>query len=308
MTLSNDTRRSILLLQRIGMTRIAIAKRLRISPHSIDKYATRRKRLVVISDIHAGHRAGLTPPDWQWNIDNKFQSKWAQQQIETYDWYVERMESLQPIDYLLINGDAIEGKGPRSGGTELITIDRNEQIAMALESIRQAHAPKLIITKGTPYHTGIGEDWEDGLVKELRHHSVVEICDQAFPKIEGIQFHAKHFSGSSSIPHGRLTPLARSAMWNKLWAADRQQQPAVHVFIRSHVHYFTHCGERNWHAFSTPALHGWGSKFGQRKCECKIDTGLMWFDIPLGADCLSDIEWHVDIPDLLCHNVEIKQW
>ena len=308
MTLSNVDRQEMLQLRRIGLSQAAISRRLQIAYHTVGKYTNQHKRLVVISDIHAGHRAGLTPPKWQWSTENVFQSKWAAQQIETYNWYTNILAALQPIDYLLVNGDAIEGKGPRSGGTELITMDRMKQIEIAEECIRQAHAPKIIITMGTPYHTGVGEDWEDGLVKELQHHANVQIGDQAFPKIEGIQFHAKHFSGSSSIPHGRMTPLTRSAIWNKLWAAEREQQPNVHVFIRSHVHYFANCGGRNWHAFSTPALQGWGNKFGQRKCEGLIDTGLMWFDIPIGADCLSDIEWHVDIPKLACHKVEVNQW
>jgi hypothetical protein len=55
--------------------------------------------------------------------------------------------------------------------------------------------------------------------------------------------------------------------------------PKVNVFIRSHVHYFAYCGDEGFHAFITPALQGWGSKYGERQCEGTVGFGFMVFDI-----------------------------
>ena len=308
MTLPDKTRQEILQLRRIGLSQKAISKHLKIGIHTVRKYAEQFKRIVVLADLHCGHRAGLTPPDWQWHIENSFQSKWAAQQIETWNYYVARVATLQPVDYLIINGDAIDGKGPRSGGTELITADRDQQVKMASECIKHVHAPRILMTYGTPYHTGLNEDWENQVATEVRHHSLVDIHDHAAVQVEGINFDVKHFSGSSSVPYGRFTSKAKSVTWNKIWAASHGQQPVMNIFIRSHTHFANNCGERDWHAFNTPALQGWGSKFGQRKCEGLVDWGLMWFDIPVGASCISDISWQVDTPEMACHKVVVKQW
>ncbi len=77
------------------------------------------KRLVIISDLHCGHRAGLTPPDWQSDFrkNSKTQrNKFAELQRELWQFYADTINDLRPVDVLVVNGDAIDGKGSLSGG------------------------------------------------------------------------------------------------------------------------------------------------------------------------------------------------
>lgn len=233
------------------------------------------KRLVVISDTHCGHVAGLTPPAWQFQAERN--EKYARIQHVMWKWYKETLESLKPIDLLVLNGDAVDGKGTKSGGTELITSDRNEQINMAIECISIAEAEKVMMTYGTGYHTGIDEDWEDVAAGKIG----AEIHSQPSIDVEGVIFDFKHKISSSVIPHGRHTGPARDKLWNILWA-EKKLRPKADVLIRSHVHYFTQASDTFGTVFTTPCLQGPGSKFGARSCSGIIDIGLLSFDCDAG--------------------------
>lgn len=222
------------------------------------------KRVVTISDLHCGSDVGLTPPDWQ----NK------SIQMDLWLAFDEMIQALLPIDILIVNGDMIDGKASRWGGTGMITIDRAEQAEMAAQAIEHIGAREVYLTYGTPYHTGRGEDWEGVVADKLG----APIEDQLWLEVNGVMFDVKHFIGASSVPHGRHTTIARDRLWNILWA-EMGQQPKADILIRSHVHYFNYCGGTTWVAMTTPALQGLGSKFGSRIPSGTVDFGLVYFDV-----------------------------
>jgi len=231
----------------------------------------KHKRVLVLSDSHCGHVAGLTPPEYQYQFTgNPRHDKFAQTQQMLWALFSEKLELHRPYDILIYNGDAIDGKGQRSGATELITSDRNEQIRMAKRVIDEVRAKTVVMTYGTPYHTGLDEDWEEAIeTDEIRSHG--------FWNINGAIFDVKHKIGSSQIPHGRLTPLAREIMWNRIWHA-RGMQPKADVLIRSHAHYYEMTDHDGCLGFITPSLQGFGSKFGARQCSGTVDFGFIWLD------------------------------
>ena len=215
------------------------------------------KRVVVVSDFHCGHRNGL-----------------RKGKTKHWKFFEDEINKLKPIDICIANGDLIDGKGERTGGTELITSDRNEQVKMAVDILRFIDASRYIFTYGTFYHTGKEEDWEEQIAREFD----APIGGQQFLNVNEVIFHVKHKISGSTIPHGRFTTLARQKLWNLFWA-ENGEVPKVDIFIRSHVHYFDYCGGKNWFAVITPGLQGWGSKFGERLCEGTIDFGFIHFDI-----------------------------
>lgn len=227
-------------------------------------------RIAVVSDLHCGSFAGLTPPD-NWVEGSSF----FEQQRRTWKFYTDSLKALQPIDILICNGDAVDGKGVRSGGTELITSDRNKQVTMAIECLKEAKAETNILTYGTPYHTGTEEDWEKNIAIGLPNGSIE---GHLFLDVRGITLDVKHKIGSSAVPNGRFGPIARAKNWNTIWA-ERRGQPNAQITIRSHVHYFDYCGDPSWLGIITPALQGFGSKFGVRECQGTVDFGFIWIDI-----------------------------
>ena len=258
------------------------------------------KKGIIISDLHCGHRTGLIPPEWQYK-DGGFQSKYSMVQSACWNWYREKLHDIGKLDVVMVNGDCIDGKGYRSGSSEQITTDMNKQVEIAVACIKPAMSKgtKLVMTKGTPYHTGEGEDFEENIAKEL---NATEIGAHVFPSVEGVVFDLKHKIGASGIPHGRTTAIKKSALWNKIWA-EADEQPDADVLIRSHVHYHQACYDPDfgWQII-TPALQGFGSKYGSLQCEGRVHFGLIEFSCDKGV-----FSWQPHIAKLGVHKSKVVE-
>jgi len=229
----------------------------------------------VISDLHCGHRSGLTPPEFQYDPENE-EHKWAKfgkLQMILWDFYSETIEKLKPIDALIVVGDAIDGKGGRSGGTEQITTDRNIQADMAARAILLTEAPKIIMVRGTPYHTGDLEDWEDLVAEKVG----AKIGNHEWISVDGLIFDIRHHVGRSTIPHGRLTAPLREQLWNMLWA-EVAGYPKADILLRGHVHYHVDGQIFGRRVFICPALQ-LHTKYGSKLATGTVDVGLMHFDV-----------------------------
>lgn len=240
----------------------------------------------MISDLHAGHQSGLTPPEWQ--KEYKKRDKFQRVRSVLWDFYAKTLDALQPIDRLVVNGDAIDGKGERSGGTELIEADRNEQAAIAADAIKYAKAKRVNLISGTPYHTGREDDFERTVARlcGADHYGAHEWID-----CDGVVFDFKHKTNGSIIPHGRYTGPQRAALWNLIWA-ERGIQPKANVIVRSHVHFFGYSGDARKMVVTTPALQAW-TNYGSKECEGTNDLGLISFDCENGG-----YEWHAHLLDM----------
>jgi len=238
-------------------------------------------RMVVLSDEHTGHYTGLTAPEFQGKFvdDNVAKhNKLISIQKNMWNFFdveISKLKREKPIDICVNNGDAIDGNGWRSGGTELITSDRNKQVMMAKAVIDHVGAKNNIIIAGTGYHAGDAEDFEENLAHEVKG----KFESHSWLSINGKVFDIRHHVGSSSVPHGRFTPIAKEMIWAKLWAEVDLIPKPVHYIIRSHVHYFTCIDDGDCMAITTPALQGFGSKFGSRRCSGIPKIGFISFDI-----------------------------
>ena len=132
-----------------------------------------RKRIIVAADMHCGHRVGLTPPAYQQRdraASDKRDAKFYKASIELWSWFEERLKPLRPIDILFLNGDAIDGRGQRQGGSELLAGagDRHLQVDIAVDCIDFIDPQHIVMTRGTPYHVGDkGEDYENVLAEKV---------------------------------------------------------------------------------------------------------------------------------------------
>ena len=118
------------------------------------------KKGIVLTDFHSGHLAGLTPPNWR-----SLQPKWDRLESELWDNYISMIHKHGPYDFGFFLGDLIDGTGARSGGTELITTDRNKQVEIAVmdngmgipESIRHRIFDRFYTTKRNLPTQGTGQ-------------------------------------------------------------------------------------------------------------------------------------------------------
>ena len=234
-----------------------------------------RKRVLVLSDFHSGHVLGLTHPSYDYTTGHKTQTAHYQVRRTIWEWYKDKVKRLKP-DIVIFNGDAIDGKGEKSGGTELLTLDRDEQCEMAIAALQAIpRRPKLFMSYGTPYHSGINEDWEDIIAREMEAE---KIGAEDTVDVNGLLINYRHHIGRSSIPHGRHTAVAKEKLWNAIWA-ERGEYPRADVIVRSHVHYYNYAGGPSWLGMTTPALQGYGSKFGARRVTGTVDVGMVHFDV-----------------------------
>jgi hypothetical protein len=232
------------------------------------------KRLLVISDTHCGHEVGLTPPHWN---PKGVADRAAMEKYRNWMWdgFVSMVEPLKPIDILVHNGDAIDGRGDRIGGVEGIFADRNQQCRMAADVIKWVGAPKVLIARGTDYHVGREENFEDtiaGLVNADR------IGDIVTADVNGVSFQFRHHIGGSQVPHGRGTALLREQLWNELWHVENGF-PMANVIVRSHVHYHQAVQSFDRLALTTPGLQGYGTRYGERRLSGIIHFGIVYFDV-----------------------------
>ena len=233
--------------------------------------------MVVISDKHHGNIGGLTPPGWNTcgEEEPEYRKEFHRMRTAIWDWFAAEVGGLGRVDIVVDNGDIVDGKGKRSGGTEILFPDRQDQVDMAVEFHRSVFpGAERFLSFGTPYHSGEEEDWERQVSKDLG----CQIGSEDTINVRGLLVNFKHQISRSVIPHGRFTAIARDKLWNTLWSL-RGEYPAADLLIRSHVHYFNYAGETDWLAVTTPAMQGYGTKYGARRMTGVVDVGFLVFDI-----------------------------
>lgn len=236
----------------------------------------RKKRILVISDMHCGHLTGLTPPDYWWsNTETEWRKKVCEYQQWAWKTYMKYLDEFRPFDRALVLGDCIDGKGRLSGGNEQLTTDRNTQVDMAVECIKATGVRREIaITRGTCYHTGRDEDWEDGVARELKAH----IYNHLFIDVNGTGISARHFIGGTSIPHGKATALLKTQISNDQWIREYKDHPKANIFLRGHLHRNVIVDEPANLSIVAPSLQGW-TDFGAKTCSLPVHFGIIILDI-----------------------------
>lgn len=247
-------------------------------------------RVLAMADTQCGHLYGLTPPGWgatptpgftdeDGNILNE-REKAAAAAVEFWNWFKSVVEPLKPIDVLIFNGDAIDGNQKRSGATECWTADRAQQVDMAADIVEYIRPKRALFTRGTPYHVGTAEDWEDQLAHRIGEQDWCEescIKDHLFADIRGTVFDVKHEAGRTSVPYSKATQVSKHQLFNVL-QADAGIEPKSDILLRAHAHLYIAVDGPDFLAVSMPSLQ-LHSKHGARRVLGDVDIGIMHFDL-----------------------------
>jgi hypothetical protein len=202
----------------------------------------------------------------------------ARMRADLWRWFDDALKDVGQVDTVQLNGDAIDGAGYKSQGVEQLTTDRAKQVAMVgeiMECVRRRVKPsRILMTYGTPYHVGEGEDWEAVLAKDLKAEKIEA---EGHYDLNGLQIAARHYLGNSSSPVSSMTAMRGAQVRQMLWAL-RGQQPRANLIIRSHIHRCYHVGEPalNFQGWTTPALQGLGARYGARQIDgLPVDFGFL---------------------------------
>ena len=235
--------------------------------------ARKFKRVLLASDPHCGHVTGLHHPDDQ-TVPPRHPEKRRLRNLQREAWkfYTDILDAMRPIDVAIWNGDMIDGRQMKNAGLELIHPDRHWQVLCAAKVIEEAKAKKNYLTRGTDYHTGHKEDWENILADMVGG----EIRNKLWLDVNGVVINARHHLNSSSIPHGAATPLLKEVVWNDLNAAMRTEADAD-IVVRSHTHYRL-IVQTHKTAISTPGLQVQGGRYGDKRVTGTVHFGLIFLD------------------------------
>lgn len=251
------------------------------------------KHILLLSDLHCGHWAGLTDDDHMLPEHTKI----GQMQRETRAIYEAGILAMLPpsgrFDWCYHLGDAIDGKGLKSEGVEQIEADRTEQANMAVRLMGQIPTRGWSMVYGTPYHVGQGEDFERAIAAGLDNATIHGF---SFQSVEGVVVNLRHHIASSSVMYGGMTPLAKERFALAQWSHE-QGWPNPDIILRGHVHEMQQAGEAcgndtasgRWEARTLPALQAASTKYGRRLSKV-IHFGLGRLDID-GTDW--SWHWHI---------------
>jgi hypothetical protein len=223
------------------------------------------KKIIVVSDTHAGSSYGLMPPD-AYSADGPR----PQNDGQKYLWNcwlaaTETMRELNP-DYYVFLGDAIDGDQWREGGRKLQTVAATDQVHWASEVLAKMprELPKtkdkvpLYMIHGTPYHDG----------KSGEHIEFLAEKCSAVPPTRGYHLAGRHsfhymdleigdviLNFLHEIPGGvgfyRGTAMDREMLWSAIAGKAGKSLVADHVH-RAHLHYFVHIEHASKHGVINP--------------------------------------------------------
>lgn len=228
------------------------------------------KTILLISDLHCGHKIGLTPP----RLWSPVGQECRKVQEQVWKWYISKVKDLRPYAVILV-GDMIDGTGKRSGGCEQLTPDMIEQAWMAVDCIKEIGGnPKILAVGGTEYHTGQESDFEKIVAKELK---ATVYGNHIYPEIEGVVFDIRHHIGNSSVPYGKSTGIEKEMTWNEIESAQGLC-PLADIVVRGHTHNSRIVEKPRAGKIATglklPAMQAPGTQFGARKCSGIVHMGF----------------------------------
>lgn len=225
-------------------------------------------KILFVGDLHCGHIAGLTPPAYQ--MSHERNPRISALQKEMWSEYRRILRDVGEVDLCVSNGDAVDGTGKKSNSVECITVDMEEQVCIAKRALEAVKTKNYLFTYGTAYHVSEGTDWE----RQIAQWFDADIKNHAFIEKNGLVISVKHHIGSSSVPYGRHTQTSKENTWNMFWS-EVGQAPRANVFIRSHCHFYQHCGNAQYTGFTLPALQSAHTVFGARRCSGIVDFGAL---------------------------------
>jgi len=220
--------------------------------------STSSKTLGVISDMHVGSTTAL--------YSGYGSAKITADQDKIRDWWIHCSDKIGKCDLLLLNGEPIEADHYKSNAYELWSGDINDQLDDAERLIKQWKFDKLLLTRGSKYHSQDGQtSYEEALARKMRALQYQGLFGQGlamlqnqkqitvdkytgnftdyycFFEIHGKLFNATHEIGFSRSKASRSGAIARELTnmeleYGKYYDIGRN----LDCIIRSHNHYYIH--------------------------------------------------------------------
>lgn len=245
---------------------------------------------LALSDTHILAATGLAPKEFRSSTGNYYLLNDYQKYL--YECWQHMLENLPPqLDFLILNGDIVEGRQPAQLALELTDqhpLFQGKAAVKLLEPLVERVDGPIIMARGTEYHVGDAGMFEEFVGEQIGAEESGGYRAQLWPKFFlGNVYFDVHHEQSYTIRY-RSMPLEREvAFMAERYGKDRRAMPETIVMIRSH----THVGYKLWcedgiYAISTPAFklpdsYAKGGKTPNRMVPENIGAvGIYIFDEP----------------------------
>lgn len=195
-----------------------------------------------VRPVISGHRPHQSKKDAVTINANKDQ-KWL------FKCWKTMAEEVGNVDLFVLNGDMIDGTGPKDRGAGMWTTNVRVQADTMVSMAKMVKAKKYAGTLGSFYHIGDNMSADEYVIDKL--HGMFGVSLKI--KIEDLAFNISHEVGYSKNWNGRYTALGGELQASFL---NNKSYYPYDVIVRSHVHYHVlqtmSDGENTKTAFTTP--------------------------------------------------------
>lgn len=191
---------------------------------------------LLLADTHVGSQFGLWPRGHQ-HSGGTHQLTSYQERLLT--WFESVVHDVPRLDFVIVNGDLIDGENPVTSGRCCITSDPADQAqaAVALLAPLRKKTKSIYLVRGTPYHEGASHEGLEFVGSELkceRWGAGNRYSDLVLERNwRGHVLNVTHHGPTNFVyPAGALN---RMAMFAAL-AEIRKHAPHAEVIVRAHSH------------------------------------------------------------------------
>ncbi len=221
---------------------------------------SKRRRILCVSDIHPGSIYGMLPPDFVASTGQPVPQNPIQKHLWNCWQDMIAWACAEPLDAIVVVGDVVEGKQPKSRCAELclpLVCDQEAASVKILKPLFDRAKCKTYFVKGTFYHDDELGRSVDNVAKDLRAATYEGLGTGTHAKevldldVDGVGL---DFSHGISVSGGlyRAVAIDREALWSAL-SGKEGKAPKADVIVRGHAHYFVHVEHPSKHAIILPA-------------------------------------------------------
>jgi hypothetical protein len=237
----------------------------------ITSLAKSAKTFVVYSDLHIGSKYSVCSEEPELDDGSYRPSPNQKKMMEA--WYDARDAIItKKPDFMVINGEPIDGDNFKSLGDSVWTTDLGNQMTDAEKLVKMVPHDKLYLVRGSGYHVTRGAtNFEKIFGKKIGAETYKSVLGnrtkadfEATFKVNDKHIHFTHHVGYSGWWMYRPTPISRELV--KMHFNHAANGFHTDLLIRSHVHYYVEVRFPHTIGLSTPAWKfpdGWMYRQGE---------------------------------------------
>ena len=212
----------------------------------------KRRRLLLVGDLHVGSEWGIFPDEFETEGRNKIALNSLQQELlNCWDEMIDDIK--KDIDTVILMGDLANGLSKKEFGKHQVVSDFNEQIKACISLLEPLTKSKKVVgVSGSKYHMSVDYEIDQHICDKLNGTFVGPVANLDI-KDTNIRLNVTH--GGGSAPQYLGTKMAKEIL-QSLIAYSLDKIPDVQVICRAHHHTYAILHTMGKHFVLNPCWEG----------------------------------------------------